>query len=125
MQLRRHTVIIHILDNHFFDKHVTDASYSANFTNPCDISICIQHDRIIVRLISKERAQWRQHRRTKPYTDADHPFAVTSHFIARVIDDIINDKNQYRNNHRHTETTFSDNTTKRSTDKEEQQTRQS
>ena len=93
-----------------------------NLLEPVNISIGIQYHRVIIRLISKERAQRSQDSRTCPHTHPYNPLTVTRHLIARIINNIIDNKDKHGHHNRHSQTTLTDNSTQRGTDKKEYKT---
>ena len=100
-------------------------AYTANTHNllePIYISISIQYHWIIVGFICQERTQWSQDSSTGPHTHPDNPLSVTGHLIPRIVDDVIDNKNQYRNHHRHSQASFTDNSSEWRTNKEEDET---
>ena len=103
---------------------MADTADTRYLLKPVDISIGIQHHRVVIGFISKECTQRRQHSRTGPHAHPYNPFTVTRHLIARIIDDVIDDENKHGHHHRHTQTAFTDDTAQRRTDKEENKARQ-
>ena len=98
------------------------AANAQNPLEPVDISIGIQHNRVIIRFISKECTQRSQDSRTRPHTHPYNPLSVTCHFIARIINNVVDNKDKHRHYNRHSQTTFADNSAQRRTDKEEDET---
>ncbi len=70
-------------------------------------------------LIGEEYTHRQQHGRTEPHTCGHGYLPVTGHLIARIVYDIVENKQQNRDNQRHTEATLADNGTERCADKEE------
>ena len=102
---------------------MTYTADSQNLFKPVNIRIGIQHHRILIGFISQKDAQWSKHGTTCPHPHPHDPFTVTCHFISRIVNDIIDDKYQYRYNDRHSQASLTNNTSQRGPDKEEQQTR--
>ena len=77
---------------------------------------------LIIGFISQKDAQWSKHGTTCPHHHPHDPFTVTCHFISRIVNDIIDDKYQYRYNDRHSQASLTNNTSQRGPDKEEKKT---
>ncbi len=81
----------------------------------------IEQRRIGCRLISQENTYRQQHKRTEPHTCPARPQRLARHLVARIVNNIINDKHHNGDNHRCPQPSLANDSTQRGTNKEKYQ----
>ena len=112
-------MVIGVVDNDLLTHQVTHTAYAQHTLEEVEISIRIQHHRIIIRFISEESAQWSQYRHTGPHAHPHYPLAITRHLVARIVNQVIHNENQHRHHNRHSKATLPDDAAKRRADEKE------
>ena len=82
---------------HHYGLHldITGLVLAYQLTEKVDVGVTVEHSRIIDGLICEEYAERQQHHGTQPHAFPHLDFAVTRHFLPRVVDDVIEDKQEH------------------------------
>ena len=117
-------MIVGFVYNHLFRHNMAFHSHTQKAHQHTSVGIEVKHGRVFVGLIGNEHRQRGKHHRCQQLAKPHIPDTTPCHLVACVVENIIHDEHQHRHDNRYTQSTFANDGTQRSTDKEEDKARQ-
>ena len=97
-------------------------AYSQHLEQHVLVHVNVEHRGIAVGLECEEHSQRRQYGGGYQFAEQHCPVAVACHLHSRVLEDVIHDEHEHRDNHWHSQTSLADDGSQWGTDEEEYDT---
>ena len=113
-----------LIDDDFLAREfagLVQAREAANEVEPC---VGVEYSRVVNSLLGQEDSQRQQHCRTQPDALPHWPAAIAGQLVAHVVDDVINNEQDDRDDDGHSQASLADDGAKGRADEEKDETRQ-
>ena len=100
--------VVGVVYYHLFLKHVSLCAYAEYASEEEFICVDVKHHGVAVCLVGEEDGQRHENHHRYPSSEEHSPVVVACHSHAREVEDVIDDEDEYGYDHRHAESSFSD-----------------